>query len=493
MGEIPPLIARMAGKKAPTGLETEEARREPYLERRKHYGGWEDKDIAQGRDHHRGQGVHPGSPPAKRNRTWSLWVAAAAVFALLAAKLCTSGTSSKSVKKREKGGFGLDGDQSFDEDMEDDLWNGDGEVKAVVSFAPFMAGDPLFFEGAANLRPQTVPLSHVHLEDFSLDSTGIPKAWAAYLQGKSPEESAPQEQEPSQGPVDLDWLLGYSSSGSVAEGVQPGRLCIKSGDAIKVAREVSDRYFGTAPVEEPKKSPEAAATRLFSRLIGKVGSGLVTVVTGASRLSNMKFDAHSRNLRSELALIELGNDVERLKERQNDALKEMEQARAKLAAGDESGKAQLEDAMETYLSLLRCEKDLMSTLVQLSFRWTEETNKVLANVASIVTSSAMDGIEEIAQIEASLFNIPKMGKKVFGLSDVLQKEARSKNRCRLVEGVAGQRMKDIDALCSNVGKMPADEFSRLMQQQSEGLASKRADFRSVLVKKKQDPWVADVI
>ncbi|CDI75480.1 hypothetical protein, conserved [Eimeria praecox] len=301
--------------------------------------------------------------------------------------------------------------------MDNDFWDLDGEAKAVIAFAPFMAGENIFFEGAAHLRPQTVPFALEQAEDFSIDRSGVPKAWAAYLREQVTDGAVPEEQEPSEGPIDLGWLSEFSIDGDVAEGwlsefsidgdvaegSDPARLRISSADAMKVARGISERYFGAAPVEEQKQSPEALANAHFSRLIGRLGSGLVTVVTEANRLPKMKFDARSRNLRSELALLEIGNAVERLKEQQSEALKDVNEARAKLENGDDDGQAeaQAEEAILTYKSLLRSEKHLMMALVELASRWKDETTKVLTNIASVLTSSAMEDLEQISTFEAS--------------------------------------------------------------------------------------------
>ncbi|CDI75481.1 hypothetical protein EPH_0005490 [Eimeria praecox] len=79
------------------------------------------------------------------------------------------------------------------------------------------------------------------------------------------------------------------------------------------------------------------------------------------------------------------------------------------------------------------------------------------------------------------------------MSDVLQRETRSKNRCRLVEDVAAKRLEYIDILMASIDTLSPEEFSQLMERQNEGLAKSRAEFLSVLMKKKQEPWVADVI
>ncbi|CDJ35939.1 uncharacterized protein EMH_0002620 [Eimeria mitis] len=488
----------MAAKKAVPGLGIEEEAAPNYVEGPKLPGEWPPNEYHPPNDGALGRVARPGKLPRRRGRKWLLWIAAVGVFALLGAKLCTQGSSSHSLKKkRDLGVFGLDESHPPFGDPGSEFWDLDGERKAIVAFAPFMAGDTLYFEGSAHLRPQNIPFTLEQYEDLAIGRSGVPKAWEAYHQGKRTEDEVVEDQGPSEGPIDLDWLSEFAIPVSVEEGGKPApaRLQISSGDAMKVAREVSNRYFGTFPVEEQKESPEAAANRVFSRLVGRLGSGLVTAIMDAGRLSNMKFDSRSRNLRSELALLEIGNEVERLKERQNEVLERVEQARRAKEAGDESGQAeaQLEEAIQTYKTLLRCEKNLMETLVQLASRWTEETNKLLTTVASVVTSSAMSDIEEIAKMECSVFNIAKVGKKAYSMSDVLQTEARSKNRCRLVGDVAGKRIKDIGDLLCNIDKLSSDEFAQRVQRQNEELAKSRTEFRSVLAKKKQELWLADII
>ncbi|CDJ48825.1 hypothetical protein, conserved [Eimeria brunetti] len=485
----------MAARKAMAGPGIEEERGLPFLEGAKRQKEWPPKHLRQRNDKFRDQGAGLGSASRKRGRKWPLWIAAVGVLGLLAANLNSGGGAAKSLKKKhEWEGVGQDGGSPFD--TEGEPWDFEGEKKAVVRFAPFMAGDALFFEGTAHLKPQTVPLSVEKPDDFALDRSGVPKAWAAYVHVETPEETVEEEEGPSEGPVDLEFLSEFAIPGSSPEGGEAAsaRLQISTADAMKVAREISNRYFGAAPAEE-KQPPEAAANRQYRRLVGRLGSGIVTAVTEAGRLPTMKFDARSRNLRSELALLEIGNEVERLKERQSQALKEVEQARCSQKAGEDDAQAEarVEKAIQTYKSLLKCEKQLMMALVQLASRWTDETNKILTNVASIVTSSAMGDIDEISKLEFSVFNLAKMSKKVYSMSDVLQTEARSKNKCRLVEGVAAKRIKDIDALASSIDKLSSEEFLKLVEKQNEGLEKNRAEFRAVLTKKKQEVWLADII
>ncbi|CDJ60346.1 hypothetical protein, conserved [Eimeria maxima] len=483
----------MAKNKPLAGFGIEEVEGAPQLQDSNPHEYWADKSISLKGGNHVDKAAAGDNPPAKRRRRWSLWIAAAGVFALLAAKLCTPGASPNSLKKREWEGIGLDEGGGFSADLGGDMWDVNAEPKAVVTFAPFMAADDVYFEGTPHLKPQTVPLAQEQSEDLSIDVSGIPRAWAAYLDGKKPEETVPQEQETPKGGESLDWLTQFAIPGS--QGSRPVRVQIRSGDAMKVAREISNRYFGTVSGEEPKQPAEAVASQVFNRLVGRLGSGVVTVVTEANRLSTTTFDARSRNLRAQLALLEIGNEVGRLKERQKEALKNLEQAKTKLEAGDGGGEAEAErkEAIQKYKSLLSSEKYLMGTLVQLASRWAGETTKILTSVASIITSPAMADIEEISNLKFSVFNIPSMVKKVYDMSDVVQREARSKNPCRLVEDVAAKRAEDINVLASSIELLSSAEFDQVVQRQNAGLTRSRGEFRSTLMKKKQDSWLADVI
>ncbi|CDJ39947.1 hypothetical protein, conserved [Eimeria tenella] len=446
-----------------------------------------------------GRPVRSPKPTQRRSRTLSLWLVAVVLFASMAAKICMPKLSKISLDKSGSGGRegnGLSEGGGFIADLENKVTVVAGlPSRSVITPAPFMAGDMFYFEGSTHLRPQTVPFVLEQPGAFATEYGKVPKAWVGHIQKETPVNHVAVFAEPLIVPVQMEWREDRPSTPASEDRMEFVPVQIRSADAFNVAREIAKRYTSAGPVEQRKEADVDAVNRRFSGLHERVGRTLTTVAMEASRVPNTKFDLDSRELRAKLALLEVGSDVERIKKRQNDALQALGQAQARAASGDQDGQAQrqVQDALHTYKALLTYEKVLLEGLLGLTKRWGSETENIMSNVASVLTSSAFKSIEEVASLQGATCAAIRVGKKLFDMKTPIQREACSKNACRFVSDAVTNRLEAIDLLATSIDQKTPAEFLNLLQQVDRKHKQSRNIVRDNLLKKKKETWIADVI
>ena len=460
----------------------------------------------------------PGAVKHRRTRGWYFWLPVTGLLAILVAKLHAYLPLDSVKRVLPTGQLAHEESENApsspaptnpDRQSRHDLPIITRDPNPFTMIAPYVPLDSSSFDTSPLLKPQTVgfALAARGEETEPVDPQALPKAWRGFTDEQTPRKvpsqihlgAKDQNTAAVDIPLDLEWLAQYSSF-AIADGevgsIQPQP--IPSSAAIEIARRLDSQAHGGERSEGVQESEaDAPVRRRFGRVLNSVKDRLSATVLGVEKLTPTQWDYRARMLRAEFALLEVSNDIKRLRERQETALAAVQQAlKAQADAGEEQMDKQsneVELASSVYRGLLLAEKQLLHLLLEYAALWKTETKEVLTNMSSVVSSPNFRLIEDIASCLNTKFASAKVGVKMVALGKTLPKETRSKNYCSLVEGVAKARLAEIKYRLRNICSLGSKEASEKIDELRRLAANEREKGRQLLAKKNNPTWIVDII
>ncbi|KAL8449884.1 hypothetical protein Emed_002847 [Eimeria media] len=385
--------------------------------------------------------------------------------------------------------------------------------RAFHMHAPMLPQGDQPFDVDPSLRPRTMPfvLSGEPVGDGTLDPRGMPKAWLDAMDkheelrpggsGKRPSSPPPKREEWNwmdlcQSPQQPD----AAETPETPQQQQPPQQ-VSSSDAFALARKLdADVDVGSHPV--PKEDVKAVVKRRYARLLTKMSSsqvdGFMQMLTAAHEVRSTSWNATSRSLRAELLVADVANDLLRVQERQEEALNALKQAAQQLEASPGGPQAEAAekarvDALAVYRSLLVSEQLLLGNLLDHTFLWKTEVERILTNVSSVLSSESFKDIEAIGECQGGLLGLSKASLKVVSMTTSMSKETRSKIRTLHITDLIKIRQEETKFRLLHAHRWNEPEVVAKLAIFKENAQAARVEGRKNLAKKKASSWFLDVL
>ncbi|KAL8272014.1 hypothetical protein Esti_004138 [Eimeria stiedai] len=461
-----------------------------------------------------GEDRHP-SRAAQGRRAWKLlWIPAMALLVALAAKAY--------IKRSSRGGEvpalaaqfdgqQLKGGDEFITARPSSSLMGEVPYTEVDTRREFHMHAPLLPQGDqpfgvdASLRPRTVPfvLGGQAGGDETLGPRGLPGSWLSSTDKHPPlgpvlAASSPQE------PGEFDWLemcqLPQHPAAAEKQGTpQQQHHQVPSSEAFALARRL-DWNVDAGALPLAKEDTRSALKRRNARVLAKMNSsqveGFLQTMMAANDVRSTSWNAVSRSLRAERLVADVANDLLRVQERQEEAMRTMQQAAQQLEASREGPQAEAAEKTQTealaqYRSLLVSEQLLLSNLLVHTGCWKTEVERLLTNVASVLSSDSFKDIEAIGECQG-YFGLGKASFKVVSMTTSVSKETRSKIRALHITDLVNIRLEESKYRLMHADTLGAPDVLAKLASFKERAKAAREEGRKNLAKKKASSWFLDV-